>query len=250
MNDKHEMIMDFFDKANIIIKYYRENMHSEIKKENELVTIVDNEIEREFKEMVKNNFPETIVFGEETGGTLKDDTIWIIDPIDGTHNFALGNPHYAISIAYIGKNEKYGWIFAPHENFLFYSNEREFYINGKKQDRKKSPLKNPVIGTGFPYNRDKQEEEKRIISNIIDWTPELRISSSAALDLAYTAAGFLDGYFERGLHIWDVSAGYIMCKSVGLEIVNWEGNLYNIREDNIIVGSSYIVKKILDIIKI
>ncbi len=245
---KREEIEEFLYEVKSILLSTREKINnSSFKGEREIVTEADKLIESKFRAFVKERYG-CRVFGEEEGGNIEED-IFIIDPIDGTHNFALGNPHFAVSIAYWGKNEKHGWIYAPMEGFLFYSDGESFYINGKKTRRRKKYLKEPAIATGLAYCRRNEEEEKQIISRLIDFTPEIRISSSAALDLAYLAAGFLNGYIERGLHAWDIAAGYIMCKSVGIDVLDWYGNIHNLKKDHVIAGEKEVIKVLLDITK-
>ncbi len=242
-----EDIEEFLYEVKPILLSTREKINdSSFKGEREIVTEADRLIESEFREFVKKRY-NCKVFGEEEGGKIEDE-VFIIDPIDGTHNFALGNPHFAVSIAYWGKEEKHGWIYAPMEGFLFYSDGKDLYINGKKTKRRKRYLKEYAVATGLAYCRRNEEEEKSIISRLIDFTPEIRISSSAALDLAYLAAGFLNGYIERGLHAWDIAAGYVMCKAVGLDVLDWNGKEHDLTKDHIIAGEKEVVDVLLNIV--
>ena len=183
----------------------------------------------------KKNFS---IISEEDGSVInKDkDNIWIIDPIDGTTNFLHGIPHFAISIALKSQNEIVcGLIYDPIKDEMFYAekNNGAFFNNQRIRVSKKRNLENCLFATGGRENKD------------IDLTS--RKSGSAALDLAYVAAGRYDGYFQNNLKLWDIAAGLIILTEAG-GIIN-EINLDKNDNINIRASSSSINEKMLEKLK-
>ena len=155
----------------------------------------------------KRNYSIVSEEGGDKAGTDKDN-FWIIDPIDGTTNFLHGIPHFAISIALKFKNEIIsGVIYDPIKDEIFYAekNNGAYFNNQRIRVSNKKNLENCLFGTGGDYIQDFE-----INKNI-----KTRISGSAALDMAYVAAGRLDGYFQKNLNIWDIAAGIILIKEAG-----------------------------------
>ena len=178
------------------------------------------------------------IISEEDGSKMNKDknNIWIIDPIDGTTNFLHGIPHFAISIALKSKNEIIcGLIYDPIKDEMFYAekNNGAFFNNQRIRVSKKRNLDNCLFATGGRENND------------IDLTS--RKSGSAALDLAYVAAGRYDGYFQNNLKIWDIAAGLIILTEAG-GIIN-EINLDKNDNINIRASSSSINEKMLEKLK-
>ena len=164
------------------------------------------------------------IISEEGGGNNQDsENVWIIDPIDGTTNFLHGIPHFAISIALKSKNEIVsGLIFDPIKDEMFYAekNNGAFFNNQRIKVSKKKQINNCLFATG-----GKSKTDLDLIT---------RKSGSAALDMAYVAAGRYDGYFQNNLNLWDVAAGIIIVKEAG-GIIN-EINLSE--NDNIKIRAS------------
>ena len=177
------------------------------------------------------------IISEEGGGNNQDsENVWIIDPIDGTTNFLHGIPHFAISIALKSKNEIIsGLIYDPIKDEMFYAekNNGAFFNNQRIRVSKKKDINNCLFATG---GREKKQ---------VDLVT--RKSGSAALDMAYVAAGRYDGYFQNNLNLWDIAAGIIIVKEAG-GIVN-EINLS--KNDNIKIRASNtsINEKMLEKIK-
>ena len=177
------------------------------------------------------------IISEEGGGNNQDsENVWIIDPIDGTTNFLHGIPHFAISIALKSNNEIVsGLIYDPIKDEMFYAekNNGAFFNNQRIRVSKKKDINNCLFATG---GREKKQ---------VDLVT--RKSGSAALDMAYVAAGRYDGYFQNNLNLWDIAAGIIIVKEAG-GIVN-EINLS--KNDNIKIRASNtsINEKMLEKIK-
>ena len=161
------------------------------------------------EELIKSKRNYSIISEESEKKIINDkDNVWIIDPIDGTTNFLHGVPHFAISIALKFKNEIVsGLIYDPIKDEMFYAekNNGAYCNNQRIRVSNKKNLNNCLFATGGNYT-----EEIKIKKNIT-----IRKSGSAALDMAYVAAGKFDGYFQKNLNIWDIAAGIVLVKEAG-----------------------------------
>ena len=181
-----------------------ENLQVSKKGPRDFVTNADKKVENILiKELSKKKFS---VISEEIGVKFSNDknNLWIIDPIDGTTNFLHGIPHFCISIAYIYKEEIIsGVIFDPIKNEIFYAekNSGAFFNNQRIRVSKKNNIDECLFGSNIHCGKN------------IDLN--LRVSGSAALDLAYVASGRLDGYFQKKLNIWDIAAGILIVSEAG-----------------------------------
>jgi len=211
----------------------------------DLVTEYDVKIEKilinEFK---KFNYS---IIAEETTYEEFNNSI-IIDPIDGTTNFAHHIPHCAISIGiYENKSPKYAIIYNPILNELFYAKRGEgAYKNGKKIEvSNQDDFQRSFIATGFPYSSAENEDDLKWVINklkhILPRCQDIRRLGSAALDLCYVAEGKYEGFYEINLKPWDVSAGMLIVSEAGGIISNEYGNEYNFFEDKCIVASNGII---------
>ena len=180
------------------------------------------------EELIKSKRNYSIISEESEKKIINDkDNVWIIDPIDGTTNFLHGVPHFAISIALKSKNEIVsGLIYDPIKDEMFYAekNNGAYCNNQRIRVSNKKNLENCLFATGGKYT-----EEVKIKKNII-----IRKSGSAALDMAYVAAGKFDGYFQKNLNIWDIAAGIVLVKEAGGIINNFDIR----KEENIKVLAS------------
>ena len=174
---------------------------------------------------------------------------WIIDPIDGTTNFLNGLPHFAISIAYEEKGEILsGIIFDPIKNEMFFAEKGQgaYLNNTRTRVSNKSDFKNSLLVTGGPrYTSNiKDKVFKEYIELAKKVRPPIRKSGSAALDLAYVAAGRFDGSWQRELNYWDIAAGIIILKESGGFINNLRGDNYLQDKIDIVATNSKIHKKL------
>ena len=186
-----------------------ENLQVSAKGPSDFVTNADKKAEKIIIEELSKSRKKFSILSEETGEIKNSDinNVWIIDPIDGTTNFLHGVPHFAISIALKSNNEIIsGLIFDPIKNEMFFAEKNNgAYLNNKriKVSRKKI-LEECLFATGG---------KKEIRSDL-----NTRKSGSAALDIAYVAAGRYDGYFQNNLNLWDIAAGIIIVKEAGGKI--------------------------------
>ena len=224
------------DKASkILIRDFGELEKLQVSKKgrNDFVTNSDLKVEKIIIEELAKARPNYSVLSEEAGliNRKDKDNIWILDPIDGTINFLHGVPHFAISIALQSKNEIVsGLIFDPIKNEIFYAekNNGAFFNNQRIRVSKKNNIIDCLFATGGKLIKE---------PNI-----SYRKSGSAALDMAYVAAGRYDGYFQKNLNLWDVAAGIILVKEAG-GIIN-EINLKNYNNIEIITSTFEINKKL------
>jgi len=204
-----------------------ENLQVSKKGPKDFVTNTDNKVEKILiGELSKKKYS---IISEEVGVIDKEkkDTFWIIDPIDGTTNFLHGIPHFCISIGLmIDKEIVSGVIFDPIKNEIFYAekNSGAFYNNQRIRVSKKNNLEECLFGSN--------------LESIENQNLNLRISGSAALDLAYVACGRLDGFFQKKLNIWDIAAGIIIISEAGGKINNLD--LKKIKNHKIIASSEII----------
>ncbi len=246
-------------------KFSKKSLNIQYKGKNDLVTAADIACQELIVNEIKSAYPDHVVLAEESGlsaltnKTLNSEYIWIIDPIDGTANYSRGLPFYAISIALLktkshshSKNFEYiegevivGVIFAPAMNQLFYAEKGQgAFLNNKKISV--SPTKTlakSFLATGFPNN---SEENLPYFAKMMNHCQGIRRFGSASIDLAYTAAGLFDGYWEFGLKAWDIAAGALIVKEAGGKVTDTNGNLLDLFGGDILASNGPLHKKIVD----
>ena len=216
---------------------------------NDLVTEFDKKSEIAIIEYLKSQFPESDFLAEESGlTTLDSDLRWIIDPLDGTVNFAHGIPIFAVSIAAEYKKEIVcGVIYQPllRESFTATKNGGAYFNSTPIHVSNIADFSRSFLVTGFPYNiaRHGRNWGEHFLSIVRSGVPVRRLGS-AALDLAYTAAGRFDGFWEIGLSPWDVAAGILLVKEAGGVVMNYEGNEYQLGNDSIIACTPSIYQEL------
>ena len=201
------------------------------KQTNDFVTEVDHAAEAAIIETLLTAYPDHGIWAEESGrrdGKGRDkDHIWIIDPLDGTTNFIHGFPVYCVSIALMVKGRiEQAVIYDPTRNDLFCATRgRGAYLNDRRiRVAKRNTLRECLLSTGFPFRPgDAFQTYLQLIGDVMPRCAGVRRAGSAALDLAYVAAGFSDGFFELGLSPWDVAAGSLLVTEAGGLIGNFSG---------------------------
>jgi myo-inositol-1(or 4)-monophosphatase len=214
------------------------------KQVNDFVTEVDHASEAAVIETLLTAYPDHGIWAEESGkqhGRQDSDFVWIIDPLDGTTNFIHGFPVYCVSIALSvrGKIEQ-AVIYDPSRNDLFTATKgRGAYMNERRiRVSKRTELKQCLISTGFPFRPgDNFNNYLRMMSDVMQRTAGLRRPGAAALDLAYVAAGFTDGFFETGLSPWDVAAGSLLVTEAGGLIGNFTGESDFLEQKECVAGN-------------
>ncbi len=201
------------------------------KRVNDFVTEIDHASEDAIIDTLLTAYPGHGIHAEESGtsrGNPQSDHVWIIDPLDGTTNFIHGFPVYCISIALSvrGRIEQ-AVIYDPTRNDLFTATRgRGAYLNERRiRVSKRTRLQESLISTGFPFRKgDDFTNYLRMMGDLMQLTAGLRRPGAAALDLAYVAAGFADGFFETGLKPWDIAAGSLLVTEAGGLIGNFTGD--------------------------
>ena len=188
----------------------------------DFVSEVDRAAEAAIVETIHSVYPEHAILAEEGTGRGRNpdaEHLWIIDPLDGTTNFLHGFPQYCVSIALAHKGVvTQGVIFDPIRNDLFTATRgRGAFLNDRRiRVSRRAHLRDCLIGTGFPFRDGSYlDTYLQMMKVMIQQTAGLRRPGAAALDLAYVAAGFYDGFFEIGLNAWDVAAGSLLVLEAG-----------------------------------
>ncbi len=212
-----------------------ENLQVSVKGPSDFVSNADTKAEKIIIEELSKSRKNFSIISEETGIIEKSDkkNLWVVDPIDGTNNFLHGVPHFAISIAHKYENEIIsGIIFDPIKNEIFYAekNNGAYFNNHRIRVSKKNNLNECLFGT-----------------NILGTTKtdlNMRVTGSAALDLAYVGAGRLDGFFQNDLKLWDIASGIVIVKEAGGKVSDI--NYSQIENINIKASSNNIYQKMLE----
>ena len=208
-----------------------ESVRVTAKQTNDFVTEVDHAAEQAVIDTLLESFPEHGIWAEESGRKEGTGTgrkhLWIIDPLDGTTNFIHGFPVYCVSIAlmYDGKIEQ-AVVYDPTRNDLFCATKgRGAYLNDRRlRVAKRTMMRDCLISTGFPFRPgDHFQTYMQMLQDVMPKCAGIRRPGAAALDLAYVAAGFSDGFFETGLSPWDVAAGSLLVTEAGGLIGNFTG---------------------------
>lgn len=188
--------------------------------EADIVTVADRRSEAVILHAIRTAHPDHAILSEESGANDSHSPFrWVIDPLDGTTNFAAGLPLFSISIAieYMGRTIA-GVVYAPYLDEMFTAiRGRGAWLNGAQLAcSTNSLLSRAVLSTGFPVDKDTNPDNNLDnVSRILPRIRGLRRLGSAAIDICYVAAGFLDGYWELNLHHWDVAAARLIAEEAG-----------------------------------
>ncbi|MGQ8365176.1 inositol monophosphatase family protein [Glaciecola sp. 1036] len=239
-----------------------DDLQIQSKGSSDYVTKIDKEAEAAIIGKIQQSYPEHSFIGEE-GGNIDNnsDFTWVIDPLDGTTNFIRGIPHFAVSIAllYKGKLDQ-AVVFDPIRGELFTASKGAgAQLNGYRiRVSKAKDLTETVLATAFPFKDKSQFAEASSKFNAVYMqSGDVRRMGSAALDLAYVAAGRFDGYFEKGLKSWDMAAGELIVREAGGLSTDYAGNndpLYaELKKpgsaNGIVSGSPKVVQQLVKILK-
>ena len=224
---------------------------------NDYVSEVDVSAEQEVIYHLQKAYPDHAILGEETGltGDENAEYRWIIDPLDGTTNFTRGIPHYAVSIACLHKGKlEHAVIVDPvrQEEFTA-SRGRGAQLNGRRiRVTKRTSLDGALLGTGIPFKGhcdDKLEPYAKSVEVLAGQCAGIRRAGAASLDLAYVAAGRLDGFWEIGLAPWDIAAGALLVKEAGGLVADIDASDKYMESGNIVCGNPKCFKAILQVTK-
>ena len=216
------------------LQHFRRDLQIHKKGVIDLVTEADVAVEQDIRARVARHFPNHLFLGEEEAqsATASESPFrWIVDPIDGTTNFVHGLPLFCVSIALeIEGRVEVGAVYAPVADELFTAERGEgARLNGMRiHVTREASLIDALLVTGFPPQAaDAQGEQLAIFGEFLSRARAVRRLGSAALDLAYVAAGRFDGFWERSLHGWDVAAGALLVAEAGGRVTGFSGGSFD-----------------------
>ncbi len=208
---------------------------------NDFVTEVDRQAEHDIIQIIRKAYPSHAILAEETGQSGDNEYQWIIDPLDGTTNFLHGLPQFAVSIALQHKNVlEHAVIYNPLSDELYTAsrgsgaqlNDRRIRVN------QRNSLQGALLGTGIPFRSDQDLDfYLKTLKALIPGTAGIRRPGSAALDLAFVAAGRYDGFWEMGLQPWDMAAGILIIQEAGGIVSDIAGQTPPLKTGNIVAGN-------------
>lgn len=240
----------------LLRSYYGKGLEVNHKGPIDLVTIADLEIEKFLKRELNQKFPHLPVIGEEGAKDIPkslEGYYFLLDPLDGTTNFAHNLPWFAISLALMHNLEpEIGIIYNPITDELFFSERgKGSYLNDRliKVSQSQS-LINSLLATGFPVSKILENAKPFIVpfEELIQRSQGIRRFGSAALDLAYVACGRYEGFFEPYLKPWDTAAGFLLVQEAGGRVTDYLGNPYHPFMDTIVASNGFIHEEMLEIL--
>ncbi|HYN08525.1 MAG TPA: inositol monophosphatase family protein [Vicinamibacterales bacterium] len=250
----------------IHLEYFRRNPRVEKKGPIDLVTAADVEAEQSFRRLIADRFPSHAVLGEEAGasGLSKAAGVgratavaarwrWIIDPLDGTTNFAHGLAFFCVSIALeVDGQTELAVVYDPVGKELF-SAERGggAWLNGEPlRVSSRDVLIDALLCTGFPYSiREDQRRQVDVFAGFLGRSRAVRRLGSAALDLSYVAAGRFDGFWEEQLHAWDVAAGVLIVQEAGGRVTGYDDEPIDLFAGRIVASNGALHGAMLEVIR-
>ena len=223
----------------------------------DLVTEIDLRVEREFRALIASRFPDHVVLGEEFSAAEDRDNVpefcWVFDPVDGTTNYAHGLPIFCSSLALeIHGVPSVAAIYDPSRRELFTAErEQGAWLNGAPlRVSSATTLIDSLLCTGFPYSVQRDGEALvGLFGEFLKVSRAVRRLGSAAIDLAYVAAGRLDGFWEQSLHPWDVAAGALIVQEAGGHVTDLVGGPYSSRAGNLVATNGHIHRAMVEVIQ-
>lgn len=256
LNKYKKVLFEAVDEsAKILLKHFNTKFKISRKSAyNDLVTEVDKKSEYKIIEVIHSYFPEHNILSEEAGDLKKNsDYLWIVDPIDGTVNYAHALPIFCVSIGLqINNDVKMGLVYNPVSGEQFFSEKgKGSFLNNKKiHVSERKYLKDAILVTGFPYNA--KENYDHCIDHFVNYIKcglPIRRLGSAALDLCYVACGRFDGFWEVSLNPWDVAAGSLILKEAGGKLTDFNRKKYSVYFKQIVATNGKIHDEMIDVIK-
>ncbi len=224
------------------------------KRQNDFVTEVDHAAEEAIISILREAYPAHGILAEESGARdAKADYVWVIDPLDGTTNFLHGFPQYCVSIALLHRGiPQQAVVLDPNRNELFtatrgvgaYLNDRRIRVS--RVDK----LADALMGTGFPFKEvSVLDDYLRMFKQMTLASSGIRRPGAAALDLAWVAAGRIDGFWEIGLSAWDMAAGALLVREAGGLVGDLDGNEGFLDSGRIVASNAKLFAQILQVLK-
>jgi len=256
MDDLKEVLLHATKEAGKIILHYFNGVFKVGHKEgiNNLVTEVDQLSEDKIIEVIRAHYPSHTIISEEVGELIKpSDYQWIIDPIDGTVNFAHGIPICCVSIGLMHNGSLIlGAVYNPMMDELFFAEKgKGAFLNGNPiKVSGKTDFRKACLVTGFPYKwPDDTEHPIKVFERFVLEGLPVRRLGSAAIDLCWVACGRFDGFWEYNLNSWDIAAGYLIVQEAGGQVTDFEGSVYNVFDRQTLATNGLIHDAMLSVIK-
>ena len=243
--------------GNVIVRYANriDELTITSKDQHDFVSEVDREAEDQIIRILRKAYPDHAILAEESGATAgrNDDYQWIIDPLDGTTNFLHGFPQFAVSIGLKHKGRLYqGVVYDPIRQELFTASQGGGALLNDRRIRvsKQVGLSGALVGTGFPFRQPQHlEAYLNMFRAVHQDTAGIRRAGSAALDLAYVAAGRLDGFWEIGLSPWDMAAGVLLIREAGGLVGDFAGGDDFLESGNLVAAPPKVFPALLRAIR-
>ena len=252
-----QSVIDIAKTAGAFIREQRKTFSAdkiEFKGTNDMVSYVDKTAEQMIVKALEKVLPKAgFITEEKTTNRIGEKYNWIIDPLDGTTNFIHGLPVYSVSIA-LQEYEKLvaGVVYEINLDECFYAwDGSPAYLNGNEiKVSSSAAISNSLLATGFPYfDFTKQPAYIALFTELMKSCHGLRRLGSAAVDLAYTACGRFDGYYEYNLNPWDVAAGILIVRQAGGDVVNFKGGQECLNTRELLATNGKITDEILQVIQ-
>ena len=219
-----------------------DKLRVEKKGHNDFVSDADRAAESAVIEVIQKHYPDHAILAEESGATGDSDTVWVIDPLDGTTNFLHGFPQFCVSVAVMVKGRvEAGAVYDPMRQELFAASrgngatldDRKIRVSGRTE------LEHALIGTGFPFRQQDMDMGPYLamLGKVVRHTSGVRRPGAAALDLCYVAAGRLDAFWETGLKAWDLAAGSLIIREAGGIVSALDGDENYLDSGHILCGT-------------
>lgn len=219
----------------------------------DLVTQYDKKSEAMIVDIIRDRWPDHDILAEESVPQEKSSPYrWIIDPLDGTTNYAHGYPVFSVSVALQYQEEiMVGVVYDPVREELFQAiRDKKVRLNGNKiRVSEKDSLGEGLLATGFPYELERMDENLKFFGQFAHSAQGLRRAGSAALDLSYVACGRLDGFWEFDLHPWDLAAGSLMVEMAGGKLSDFLGKKFSIYQGQVLATNGQIHESMVRVLK-
>ena len=220
--------------------------------DSDLVTIVDAKCEETIRRIILDAYPSHQILGEEGGSVGSSEYVWIVDPLDGTVNYAHGFPFYCVSIALeIAGIRVVGVVYDPIRDEMFSAlSGGGAFLNGKKigVSSQSSLSGRAMLATGFPYDPSTALLALEVFKRFLALGLPIRRPGAAALDLCYVACGRIDGFFEYKLQAWDCAAGILLIEEAGGLVSNFNGQTYAYSDKKIVASNKHLHQAMIDTI--
>lgn len=219
----------------------------------ELVTQVDRASEALIVRVLREAFPDHDIEAEEGLGQVRGAPFrWFVDPLDGTHNYVHGYPHYAVSLAlWCGEEPLVGVVYEPVRRECFWATRGGgAFLNGQPiRVSARDRLAESLVSTGFPYDKAARPDNNLAeFARVMPVVSGIRRSGSAALDLCYVAAGRQEAHWEMGLKPWDVAAGGLIVLEAGGRVSGPAGRSWDVHDDRIVASNGRVHEELLQVL--